>query len=473
MTPLQAATVALYIAAAGAALLLTRRDPRHRPVAWYLCVVVAVDALRWGRSLLLPPAMGPREGWELVARHAEAGLYLASILALPALAWVVFGRSLQLRGMGDPPVAIASLWQQMWHHPSSPSDVRQPPIRPERQAVFVDEPSTRPDDVVDVQHPDAAVIRVASACDPMSVTVGRDRRPPRSAPWASPLHATDAVAGRPPPRIVLGIADAEASQRCPHVRRRHVATPLEVSEVGAHSLRRQREGSADGTGAAVQAPLIGRPIEDASDPGQLRRREHAQLNAHVSSVNRVTGRTAPEFCDAAATNSGSTMVTDGASVVKPADRAEKPNGAVGVFGYLHNGAISIVSQIRRCRFGPVLLAWLLLTSYLIADYPALSGAGLMRIYELVEVGAVVFSGLCFARWLSGPRLLREGLSPAVACTLALISGPAATVAAPWLVRGTTLEAWPGIVAANGVAVAITLVLQLHGLLRARRRLCSG
>jgi hypothetical protein len=97
----------------------------------------------------------------------------------------------------------------------------------------------------------------------------------------------------------------------------------------------------------------------------------------------------------------------------------------------------------------------------------------MRVYQLVEVGAVLFSGLCFVRWLSGPRLLREGLSPAVACTLALMSGPAATVAAPYLTRGTTLEAWPGIVAANAVAVGIALVLQLHWLLRARRRLCSG
>ena len=118
-------------------------------------------------------------------------------------------------------------------------------------------------------------------------------------------------------------------------------------------------------------------------------------------------------------------------------------------------------------------AWLLLTAWLIADYPALSGAGLMRVYHLVEVGAVLFSGLCLFRWLRSGQLLREGLSPAVACTLALMSGPVATVAAPYLTRRPTLEAWPGIVAANAVAVGITLVLQLHWLLRARRRLCSG
>jgi hypothetical protein len=168
---------------------------------------------------------------------------------------------------------------------------------------------------------------------------------------------------------------------------------------------------------------------------------------------------------------------------------------------LHDGAISIVSQIRRWFFdSPVPAAWVLLTAWLVADYPELSGAGLMRVYELVEVGAVLFSGLCFARWLSGGmglvnrysssgsrssrqnsitdeastnRPFRGSLSPAVACTLALMSGPAATVVAPWLVRGTTLEAWPGIVAANAVAVGITLVLQLHWLFRTRRRLCSG
>jgi hypothetical protein len=101
----------------------------------------------------------------------------------------------------------------------------------------------------------------------------------------------------------------------------------------------------------------------------------------------------------------------------------------------------------------------------------------MRVYQLVEVGAVLFSGMCFARWLSRvtrrTNCLQERiLSPAVTCTLALISGPAATVAAPWLTRGTTLEAWPGIVAANGVAVGIALVLQIGALTR-RRRLCSG
>lgn len=88
---LSLATLALYLAAAGAALLLARSCRRHRPVAWYLCAIVVVDALRWGRELLLPASTGPRAGWELVARHADQGLYLAAILALPAMSVAVFG----------------------------------------------------------------------------------------------------------------------------------------------------------------------------------------------------------------------------------------------------------------------------------------------------------------------------------------------------------------------------------------------
>lgn len=279
MTPLQAATLALYAAAAIAAVALTRRDPRHRPVAWYLCAVVALDGGRWVRALLLEPSPGPRVGWDLVLRHAEVGLYLASILALPALAVVVFGHD----------------------------------------------------------------------------------------------------AGR---------ADSRARRE-----------------------RIPRDLRAVGPGAWLQ------------DPRSL-----------------------------------------GGAVVRGA-------GAEQAADDRHRGAAARPGRYQGAA--AILIAWLGLWSYLIADYPALSGAGLMRIYELVEVGAVLFSGLCFARWLSGPRLLKEGLSPAVACTLALISGPAATVAAPWLTRGTTLETWPGIVAANAVAVGIALVLQLHWLLRGRRRLCSG
>lgn len=98
MTHLQAATMALYAAALIAAVALARRDSSCRPVAWYLGAVVVLDCCRWGRALLmghlvskLPGAHMPREGLALVLRSAEVGLYLASILALPALAVVVFG----------------------------------------------------------------------------------------------------------------------------------------------------------------------------------------------------------------------------------------------------------------------------------------------------------------------------------------------------------------------------------------------
>jgi hypothetical protein len=99
MTSLQLTTLAMLIAAACAAVTLARRDIRNRPVAWYLVAVTAVDLLRWVRTPLLPPTTVPREGWELVLRHAEQLLYLAAILALPAMAMALF---LRRRPLGLP-----------------------------------------------------------------------------------------------------------------------------------------------------------------------------------------------------------------------------------------------------------------------------------------------------------------------------------------------------------------------------------
>jgi hypothetical protein len=107
MTPIAALTLSLYLAAAASAVALARRDRRHRPVAVYLTAVVALDGLRWLRALLLPPAQGIREGWELWLRHAEAGLYLASILALPVVAVVVL-RPMARRW------PIAAAWLALW-----------------------------------------------------------------------------------------------------------------------------------------------------------------------------------------------------------------------------------------------------------------------------------------------------------------------------------------------------------------------
>lgn len=90
MTALHAGLLALSCAAGAAAVAAIRRDPRVRPVAWYLWITIALDIGRLVRAAALPPATGIREGWELAGRHAEAGLYLASILALPALARRVF-----------------------------------------------------------------------------------------------------------------------------------------------------------------------------------------------------------------------------------------------------------------------------------------------------------------------------------------------------------------------------------------------
>ncbi len=92
MTSLQAVAVALCALAAAVALILARRDPRHYPIAVYLAAVFSLDLLRLARTALLPATTAPRQGWELIARHLDCGAYLATILALPAMALALFLR---------------------------------------------------------------------------------------------------------------------------------------------------------------------------------------------------------------------------------------------------------------------------------------------------------------------------------------------------------------------------------------------
>jgi len=120
---------------------------------------------------------------------------------------------------------------------------------------------------------------------------------------------------------------------------------------------------------------------------------------------------------------------------------------------------------------PVVLGsvWLHTWIWIASSYPDLRGAALLRVYDLVEAGAVVVSLGCAGVWLR--RLIRgeAECSPAHLAGLALIAGPTASCCVSWLSRATVLDGWPYIVAGNAVAVAAALVLLLHGLLRARRR----
>lgn len=89
MTPLQAAALVLYAAAAAASI--ANRDRRNRPVAWYLGAVVLLELLRLGFGAVLP-ADGQCEGLLLIARHADSAAYLAVSMALPAMAMALFLR---------------------------------------------------------------------------------------------------------------------------------------------------------------------------------------------------------------------------------------------------------------------------------------------------------------------------------------------------------------------------------------------
>jgi hypothetical protein len=190
----------------------------------------------------------------------------------------------------------------------------------------------------------------------------------------------------------------------------------------------------------------------------------------------------------------------------------------------------------RLEFGAVELitaAWLLLTTWIAGSYPDLRGPALLRIYDLVELGAVAASLACAGMWFqrllsfsarvsteehdarrippplpglpggpyrratvgrraypggsspgSGlaalPRCVpslgpaaAESPSPAHLAGLALIAGPAGSCVLPWLTTDTVLDGWPCIVAGNAVAVATCLVLLLWGLTGARRPSCTS
>lgn len=92
MTALRLAVLLLYAAAAAAAVLLALRSRRHKPVAWYLSAVFALDLVRLGLSLLLPSSSEPREGLIVLLRHVDQAAYLGLILALPEMTIKLFLR---------------------------------------------------------------------------------------------------------------------------------------------------------------------------------------------------------------------------------------------------------------------------------------------------------------------------------------------------------------------------------------------
>jgi hypothetical protein len=144
-------------------------------------------------------------------------------------------------------------------------------------------------------------------------------------------------------------------------------------------------------------------------------------------------------------------------------------------------------------FGKILLGWLLLTAWIAGSYPALRGPALLRVYDWIELGAVVVALTCVGWWTRSGfrngdqngsfrrqakhfRALRVAIkspTPAHLAGLALIAGPAATNLVAWFPGGDVLASWRFVVAANAVAVAAALVLLLWGLTRARGRRCTS
>jgi hypothetical protein len=254
MTPLQLATLALYLAALAAASALAGRDRRAIPVVGYLGAVVAIDLLQLLRAALLPPATGIRTGWDLVLRQAEVGLYVGSMLALPAMAVALFPR-----------------------------------------------------------------LRTKSSSD----------------------------------------------------------------------------------------------------------------NARLQ----------PSF----------------------------PRGRPAVSKYMnHLGYLWVANSPRG-----FLTAWLTLWLLIAGSYPDLRGPALLRIYDFVELGAIVVVLACVGAWIRSGRVIDEHRSPAHLAGLALIAGPAATNLVAWFPGGDVLEEWRFVVGANAVAVGTSLVLLLWGLTRAGRRRCTS
>jgi hypothetical protein len=83
---LETAARLLQILCASAAIVVARREAKHRPVAWFLVGTMLADLARKGLERTgvfdLP---GPYTGWAAVVGHAEKALFLswdASLLAL-------------------------------------------------------------------------------------------------------------------------------------------------------------------------------------------------------------------------------------------------------------------------------------------------------------------------------------------------------------------------------------------------------
>lgn len=79
--PLHLAAFALLIGSAATAILLAKRRPDHRPIAWALGAVVVADLV----GLALAPTLGSRGpyiGWQRLAFHADEARFLVWPLAL-------------------------------------------------------------------------------------------------------------------------------------------------------------------------------------------------------------------------------------------------------------------------------------------------------------------------------------------------------------------------------------------------------
>lgn len=92
MTTEHAAQLTACAFAAVPALVLTRRDPRHRPIAWYLCAVFVFDLLRYGLEHVLPAGPAIRTGSALWLRHLGQLAYTGLLVAVPAMTMALFLR---------------------------------------------------------------------------------------------------------------------------------------------------------------------------------------------------------------------------------------------------------------------------------------------------------------------------------------------------------------------------------------------
>lgn len=127
-------------------------------------------------------------------------------------------------------------------------------------------------------------------------------------------------------------------------------------------------------------------------------------------------------------------------------------------------AIALFLKLDRCRYMYIL--WLTATVVIAGSYPSLRGQAIMRIYDIIELFAVVLSLFCACSWVRSERVLTEGRSAEHLAGLALISGPIGAVSLP-LIGGDMLKDWRFLVAGNAVSVGIALVLLLCGATRKR------